>query len=63
MYLKLLNDDGSTPQGYGQWSMPTQAEDGTWTPGEWYDISHYHGKKRHKMDACTSSALHVLTPE
>ena len=61
-YLKLLNEDGTTPQGYGRWSMPTQNDDGSWTPGDWYDISRGpRGGKRREMKECTDSALHILT--
>lgn len=31
-YYKILNDDGSTPQGYGKWDLPKGDEPGEWTP-------------------------------
>jgi hypothetical protein len=36
VYYKVLNEDGTSCHG-GQctWSLPTQNDDGTWTPGEW----------------------------
>jgi hypothetical protein len=36
MLYKYLNEDGTACNGgIGGWSLPTQGEDGTWTPGEW----------------------------
>lgn len=35
-FYKVLNEDGSCYHGgNGAWPLPTQNEDGTWTPGEW----------------------------
>lgn len=33
---KVLNTDGTSRNGgHANWSMPTQDDDGTWTPGDW----------------------------
>jgi hypothetical protein len=35
-FYKVLNEDGTCYHGgQGAWPLPTQNEDGTWTPGEW----------------------------
>ena len=36
MFYKFLNQDGTSCNGgHSAWNLPTQNEDGTWTPGEW----------------------------
>ena len=38
---KVLDKDGySCHGGEAKWSLPTQNEDGTWTPGDWMDDIH-----------------------
>ena len=37
-YYKVLKDGQSFHGGELTWSLPTQGEDGAWTPGEWHDV-------------------------
>jgi hypothetical protein len=39
-YYKVLTAAGeSCHGGTMQWSLPTRAEDGSWTPGEWHEVA------------------------
>ena len=53
MYYKWLTRGGRSPYAKWQWPLPTQNDDGTWTPGEWTPyieelqqcLVGYHGAK------------------
>ncbi len=39
MYYKVTDPFGKAQDGgSGQWSLPTQNSDGTWTPGDWWEV-------------------------
>ena len=50
---KVLVDGSSCHGGDMAWPLPTQAEDGAWTPGEWVKL---HGRR--KLVLC-ANALHL----
>jgi hypothetical protein len=55
-YFKSLAENGEAYYGgRGRWSLPTQNEDGTWTPGEWWEIEG-------ELILC-QNALHATTVE
>ena len=55
-YFKILAEGGEPNNGgTGAWSLPTQNEDGTWTPGEWREVEG-------KLVPC-ENALHATTQE
>jgi hypothetical protein len=37
-YYKFLTADGTSPFRKWQWPLPTQNEDGSWTPGDWTPV-------------------------
>jgi len=51
MYYKWLKDDG-------KWPLPTQNEDGTWTPGEW--TPYVEKLKKSGYRVCTGDAKSLL---
>ena len=59
-YYKIVNEDGTTPQGYGRWDLPTKNPDGTWTPGKWVSIKRPVKRPLTEDDLCTHRVLHVV---
>ena len=59
-YYKVLNPDGTTPQGYGRWPMPVKNDDGTWTPGDWVSVKRPVKRALTTDDLCTHRVLHVV---
>jgi len=54
---KVLSVDGKSPAASSvDWSLPKQAEDGTWTPGEWLNL---HDTPENAYLLNTRPALHV----
>ena len=39
MLYKVTNEDGSCRQGVGTWSLPTKNADGSWEPGDWWEVT------------------------
>ncbi len=59
-WFKVINPDGTTPQGYGRWPLPVKSPDGTWTPGEWVSVKRPVERPLAPADLCTSRVLHIL---
>ncbi len=56
-YFKVLDENGcSCHGGDAEWSLPTQNDDGTWTPGEWMP------EVRGNLEPC-ANGYHVVTLE
>ena len=56
-YFKVLDENGcSCHGGDAEWSLPTQNDDGTWTPGEWMP------EVRGNLEPCLNG-YHVVTLE
>ena len=68
-WYKLLDGNGGACNGgSGQWSLPTENADGTWTPGEWMPevanpvlcVCGYHAVDAAHLLGCRGAALYEL---
>ena len=62
--IKTLRADGTSPDRYRAWPMPTLEPDGTWTPGEWVVSAHATAKAPtvKSVNAC-APAVYGCLPE